>query len=58
MILQGIGPAKASAIIEYREGHEKFGSTDDLIKVNEIGANTLNLLRDEITINDEVALKK
>lgn len=49
--LQGIGPAKARAIIEYREEKGPFASKDDLVNVNGIGPGTINQLRESITVN-------
>lgn len=51
--LQGIGPAKAKAIIEYREKSGAFASIDDLTKVSGIGPGTVKQLRDVVTIESE-----
>lgn len=48
--LQGIGPAKAKAIIEYREKVGAFTSIDDLTKVNGIGPGIIKQLRDAVTV--------
>lgn len=40
--LQGVGPAKAQAIVEYRELHGEFTSADDLLEVKGIGTGTLD----------------
>lgn len=50
--LQGIGPAKAKAIIEHREKHGMFTSAESLIDVDGIGSGTMNQLRDSITVEN------
>lgn len=48
--LDGIGEAKARAIVEYREEHGYFMSVDELVKVSGIGEKTLEKNRDKITV--------
>ena len=50
--LQGIGPAKAKAIIAHREQKGLFASTEHLTEVDGIGQGTMNQLRDSITVGD------
>lgn len=57
-MLQGIGPSKASAIVEYRKENGEFGSKNDLIEVSGIGEGTLNLIREEITVSEDKKPKK
>ena len=49
--LVGIGPAKAKAIIAYREEHGPFASVDALLEVKGIGPATLEKNRALLTIN-------
>lgn len=49
--LPGIGPTKAQAIVEYREEHGPFQSTDQLLEVSGIGEATLEGLLDYITLD-------
>jgi len=51
MTLPGIGPVIAGNIIAHREAHGQFNSIEELRNVPRIGAETLNNLRDLITIN-------
>ncbi|MBQ1451957.1 MAG: helix-hairpin-helix domain-containing protein [Clostridia bacterium] len=48
--LKGIGPAKAEAIVAYREQNGPFSSVDDLVNVTGIGEKTLANIRDKITV--------
>lgn len=40
--LDGIGPAKAKAIVEYREAHGDFAKAEDLVHVKGIGPKMLD----------------
>jgi len=51
--LPGIGPVKATAIIDYRTDHGSFKSPEELTKVKGIGNKTLEKLRDQITVDKE-----
>lgn len=48
--LPGIGPAKAQAILEYREQNGRFKSVDDLKNVSGIGEKTFEKLKEFIEI--------
>lgn len=48
--LPGIGPAKAMAIINYREEFGMFNSVDELTNVSGIGEKTLEKLRDYLEL--------
>lgn len=52
--LNGIGPAKAKAIVEYRKKNGAFKSPDELEKVKGIGPAILKKVRKDITIGDGV----
>lgn len=47
--VKGIGPAKATAIVEFRESNGPFASVDEFVRVPGIGEKTLQQLRDQLT---------
>lgn len=49
--LQGVGPAKARAIVEDRTKHGPFKSVDDLERVKGFGKKTVDKLRKDLTVN-------
>jgi competence protein ComEA len=48
--LPGIGPAKAQAIIDYRNAHGGFKSVEELKDVKGIGAKRFEKLKGELTV--------
>uniref|UniRef100_UPI003EBD18DD helix-hairpin-helix domain-containing protein n=1 Tax=Bacillus maqinnsis TaxID=3229854 RepID=UPI003EBD18DD len=48
--VNGIGPAKAEAIIAYREEHGEFQQIDDLRKISGFGEKTVERLKDQLTV--------
>ena len=48
--LSGIGPAKAQAIVDYRDQNGPFQTIDDLLNVPGIGPKILESIRDQITV--------
>lgn len=48
--VNGIGPKKAEAIVEYRKKHGAFKSVDDLENVNGLGKASIDKMRNELTV--------
>lgn len=53
--LNGVGPKKAQAIIEYRKKNGPFKSAADLDKVPGFGAKTVDALKKDITVGNPKA---
>ncbi|MCA1977746.1 MAG: helix-hairpin-helix domain-containing protein [Thiobacillus sp.] len=56
--VRGLGPAKAKAIISYRDAHGGFKSVDELDNVKGFGKASINKLKGELTVGSEPAKKK
>lgn len=50
--LEGIGDKKAKSIIEYREKHGRYKSSEELLNVNGIGEALLEKIKDKITVEE------
>ncbi|MCS4505046.1 hypothetical protein KBTX_02391 [wastewater metagenome] len=48
--LDGIGPVKAAAIVDYRAAHGPFESKQGLTAVDGIGETTLEGIREDVTV--------
>ena len=53
--LDGIGPAKAQAIVEYRQKNGAFRTPEDLLKVDGIGQKVLDQNRGNIRLDKAAA---
>jgi competence protein ComEA len=51
--LSGVGPARAAAIVEYRESHGAFRSVEELEKVKGIGARVVAANKEHIVVGDD-----
>lgn len=49
--LDGVGPAKAEAIVAYRESNGGFTHVDELVNVKGIGLRTVDRNRDRIELS-------
>lgn len=54
--LNGIGPAKARAIIDYRQKHGPFKNVNELDAVPGIGAKTMDKLKPDLSISGPTTL--
>ncbi|MFH1817285.1 MAG: helix-hairpin-helix domain-containing protein [Pseudomonadota bacterium] len=55
--VKGLGPAKAKAIITYREAHGSFKSLDELDHVKGFGSASVEKLKGELSVGPEKAKK-
>jgi len=55
--LVGVGPAKAQAIVEYRQANGPFKSADQLAQVKGIGPATVEKNRDRIEVGGAAPAK-
>ena len=51
--VRGLGPAKAKAIIAYRDANGAFKSLDELDKVKGFGRSSIEKLKDELAVEPE-----
>lgn len=56
--VKGLGPAKAKAIIAYREQHGGFKSVDELDNVKGFGKASIEKLRPELSVGEQKAKPK
>ncbi|ROH85297.1 helix-hairpin-helix domain-containing protein [Pseudomethylobacillus aquaticus] len=54
--VNGIGPSKAAAIVDYRSKNGAFKSVDDLDKVPGFGSVTMEKVRKELTVGASKAV--
>lgn len=50
--INGVGPSKAQAIIEYRKKNGPFKTVDDLDKVPGFGAKTVDAVRKQVSVGN------
>ena len=52
--LNGIGPSKGQAIIDYRTQHGPFAKIEDIMNVSGIGTATYNNIKNSITVGETI----
>ncbi|MGE5320555.1 MAG: ComEA family DNA-binding protein [Hyphomicrobiaceae bacterium] len=55
--VKGLGPAKAKAIITYRDAHGRFKSLDELDNVKGFGSASVEKLKGELAVESEKGKK-
>lgn len=53
--IKGVGPAKAAAIVKYRDDNGPFKSVDELVNVPGIGEKSLEQMKPQITASQPKA---
>lgn len=56
--LSGIGLKKAEAIVKYREEKGPFKTVEDLLNVAGIGEKTVEKIKNDVLLNDAVAVEQ
>ncbi|WP_296749308.1 helix-hairpin-helix domain-containing protein [Thiobacillus sp.] len=56
-VVKGLGPAKAKAIIMYREANGNFKHLDELDNVKGFGKASIDKLKDELSVGPEKVKK-
>lgn len=55
--IQGVGPAKAKAIVQYREANGKFKNVDELDNVKGFGKASVDKLKEVLSVSPEQVKK-